>query len=141
MGLQRGCQVKVWVTKRVFPFSFCHWEGWSRIKASATFRVTANARCETKPKVPVGAGSCKGAAYRMFGQRKGQGWRSLCKAQPLATIRVRIRVRRKTKTQVLLWWGHKEFAKGRAEQQKDFSPESFSTWAITQGLVLNLSQR
>lgn len=41
-------------------------------------------------------------------------------------------------TQVLLWW---EVAKERAEQQKDFSPKSFSTWAITWGLVLNLSQQ
>lgn len=33
----------------------------------------------------------QGAAYRRFVQRKGQGWRSLFKAQPLATVRVRVR--------------------------------------------------
>lgn len=47
-----------------------------------------------KPKGPVGAGGCKGSACRRFGQRKGRAWRSLCKAQPLAAVK--IRVKRKT---------------------------------------------
>lgn len=73
-------------------------------KGFTRFRITANARWETKPKGPVGAEGCREIACGRFGQRKGQGWRSSCKPQPLATVRIRariFRVRRK-KAQVLL---------------------------------------
>jgi len=79
MGLQRG---KVWATKRIFPSSFFQWERWSVVKASATFKIAANARCETKSKGPAGAGGCRGAACWRSGQRKAKAWGPYVKFSP-----------------------------------------------------------